>query len=218
MRIGAAATKWARGVGSWRPTGMCQQFTRSAFGVGAYYGTASKAWANAKHKHPTRNTSSIPAGVPVFWTGGSRGFGHAAVSIGGGLCRSTDWPRAGSVGTARISDIERVWGHRLVGWTEDINRVRVYAPKPKAAEGSKNVRLSNLRKGEKNADVADLQRHLRRQEGLPKLNPAGVTGFYGDETVAMVRAFQRSQGWKGADADGKMGPHTARLLGLRVVR
>lgn len=218
MRVGTEAGKWARSVTRWLPTGMCQQFTRSAFGVGAYYGTAAIAWRNARYKHPTRNASSIPANVPVYWTGGSRGHGHAAVSIGGGLCKSTDWPSAGRVGVARIADIERVWGHRLVGWAEDINRVRVYAPRPKTADGPKRIRLSALRPGKQNPDVRDLQRALRAQPDLANLNPAGITGYYGDETRAMVRAFQRAQGWTGEDANGIVGPMSCKLLGLKVIR
>ncbi|WP_052848182.1 peptidoglycan DD-metalloendopeptidase family protein [Streptomyces avicenniae] len=44
--------------------------------------------------------------------------------------------------------------------------------------------------------------------------PSGATGFYGDETKAACRAFQRDQGWSGGDADGLPGPETMRRLGL----
>jgi hypothetical protein len=216
VRTGPEVGAWARNVHSWHPIGMCQQFTRSAFGVPAYYGSAALAWRMAAHRHPGR-PSAAPANVPGFFTGGSRGFGHAVVMLGRGLCRSTDWPHAYSVSTARVIDIERVWGLHYVGWTEDINRVQVYIPRLDNADGALRVHLRNLQPGLHNNDVRDLQKALRRRPELVRFNPGGVTGFFGDETRAMVRAFQRQQGWTGSDADGLVGPHTARLLGLKVV-
>jgi len=132
VRTGAAAVRWCLSKTSWWPSGMCQQFTRTTFNVGSGAPSAAAAWHQANKRHPTNSTTGIPAAVPVFWLGGSRGFGHAAVSLGNGLCRSTDWPSAGRVGTARISDINRAWGQDFQGWTEDINEVTVWEkPKPK---------------------------------------------------------------------------------------
>jgi hypothetical protein len=217
LRTGMVARAWAKLHTSWSPSGMCAQFVRSCFGVGAYYGSARLQWLNARYKHRTSDPNNIPPAVPIYWSGGSKGFGHVAFSVGGGLCRSTDWPSRGRVGIARVSDIHRLWGHTLVGWTEDINRVRVYAPPvaSSAAAGERAVRLASLRPKRRNADVKDLQNALRRH-GLGHLNPSGVTGYYGKETRAMVRAFQKEQGWSGSDADGIVGPTTARLLGLTV--
>jgi peptidoglycan hydrolase-like protein with peptidoglycan-binding domain len=44
--------------------------------------------------------------------------------------------------------------------------------------------------------------------------PAGPTGYFGPRTEAAVKAFQRSQGWSGKDADGVPGTGTLRKLGL----
>jgi len=44
--------------------------------------------------------------------------------------------------------------------------------------------------------------------------PAGATGTYGAQTTAAVAAFQRAQGWRGAQADGIAGPETLRRLGV----
>ncbi|MET7293118.1 N-acetylmuramoyl-L-alanine amidase [Streptomyces griseoloalbus] len=75
------------------------------------------------------------------------------------------------------------------------------------------VALENLKYGVTNADVADLQRSLiERGEEIP----AGVTGYYGDQTRAAVASFQRKQGWTGSDADGIPGIETCRRLGLTV--
>ncbi len=45
--------------------------------------------------------------------------------------------------------------------------------------------------------------------------PAGATGYYGTQTKRAVKAFQRSQGWRGSDADGIAGPQTLRRLGIK---
>ncbi|MEU9351472.1 N-acetylmuramoyl-L-alanine amidase [Streptomyces griseoloalbus] len=87
-----------------------------------------------------------------------------------------------------------------------------------ALEGSPvptvTVELENLRYGETNGDVADLQRALiKRGERIP----AGVTGYYGDQTRAAVASFQRKQGWTGSGADGIPGTETCERLGLIVV-
>jgi hypothetical protein len=106
--------------------GYCQKFTRSAFGVGSLYGSAVAAWNGADMRHGVSSGAQVPRAVPVFWTGGSHGYGHVAVSVGGGLCWSTDFRRHGDVDLVRIDDITRSWNLHLAGWSEDINEVTVY--------------------------------------------------------------------------------------------
>lgn len=119
-------------------TGWCAVFTRSAFGqpaIGDFDGDgaadAEDMWKAAKHKHPETNPARIPRGVPIFWSGGASDHGHAAVSAGQGLMWSTDIKRAGHVDLAPIDDVRRKWGMNLLGWTEDLNGVRVYTPPTK---------------------------------------------------------------------------------------
>jgi hypothetical protein len=76
-------------------------------------------------------------------------------------------------------------------------------------------RLEALAREARNDDVRVFQRRLRTVDGkkFAPLNPSGVTGFYGDETVAMCKAFQKAQGWTAAQADGLPGVLTlARLF------
>jgi len=132
VRTGKAAMDWARSQTRKSPSGMCQQFTRMAFNVGSGFSTAADAWRGAKKRHPVNDPMKVPPGVPVYFLGGSQGYGHAAVSLGNGLVRSTDWPSRYQVGTARITDIQKSWGQQFVGWTEDINGVTVWRkPQPK---------------------------------------------------------------------------------------
>ena len=105
----------------------CLVFVRSCFGVAAKYGSAGAAWDNAVHKHRTSNPADIPAGVPVFWeTSGE--FDHVALSTGNGRCLSNDFRRDGRIDEVLINDITRGWNAPLLGWTEDLNGVRVYTP------------------------------------------------------------------------------------------
>lgn len=119
-------------------TGWCAVFTRTAFGapaIGDHDGDgaadAEDVWKAAKHKHPETNPARIPRGVPVFWSGGAGDHGHAAVSAGNALMWSTDVKRTGYVDLVPIDDVRRKWGLTLLGWTEDINGVRVYTPPTK---------------------------------------------------------------------------------------
>ena len=131
-------------------------FTRSAFGqpaIGDFDGDgaadAEDMWKAAKHKHPETNPARIPRGVPIFWRGGRADHGHAAVSAGQGLMWSTDIKRAGDVDLAPIDDVRRLWGMELLGWTEDLNGVRVYTPptkeEPKMTETDKRIIASLTR-------------------------------------------------------------------------
>lgn len=107
--------------------GMCLREVRECFGVGPAADDAAEAWRDAQHKHPETDPRKIPRGVPVFWTGGSHGHGHIAISTGfAGRCFSTDILRAGYFDQVPIDLIHEKWGLTLAGWTEDLNGVRVY--------------------------------------------------------------------------------------------
>lgn len=109
--------------------GMCLREVRECYGVGPRAEDAAEAWAQAKHKHPETDPRKIPRGVPVFWTGGSGGHGHIAIATGyRGRCLSTDILRSGFFDKVPIELVEEKWGLELVGWTEDLNGVRVWSP------------------------------------------------------------------------------------------
>jgi LysM repeat protein len=90
-------------------------------------------------------------------------------------------------------------------------------PAPKPPAKPPRIDLPNwpgygyVAKGKRNAYVQKLQAKLRAL-GFAKFNPSGATGYYGDETVALVKAFQRNRpalwasGAKGPD--GICGPKT----------
>lgn len=103
----------------------CAKWTRERFGVvalGDFDGDgaadAEDMWKAAALPHP--GDRNPPAGVPVFWGGGSSDNGHAAVSLGGGMIRSTDARGAGRVGTVPLDFPTTSWGMPYLGWTEDL--------------------------------------------------------------------------------------------------
>lgn len=100
--------------------GMCLMYTRTWLGISSRYPSAISAWKNASKR---RTKGTPPKGAPVFWSGGK--YGHVALSVGGGKCRSTDRPRTGRVSTVSIDSISRAWGYRYVGWSADLNGVDI---------------------------------------------------------------------------------------------
>ncbi|HEX3612692.1 MAG TPA: hypothetical protein VHU88_13480 [Sporichthyaceae bacterium] len=110
----------ARGV--WRH--MCLGFVRTRFGLPIRQHSAIGAWSVSSHKH--RWDAHPPAGVPVFWSGGSRGHGHVALSLGHGMIVSTDLPYNGHVTRTTLSAPRRHWGLHYLGWTEDLEGYRIY--------------------------------------------------------------------------------------------
>lgn len=154
---------------------MCMQWTRLMFGIGAVgdfdgngRANAVDGWKSCRHRHP--GDRNPPAGVPVFWSGGSRGDGHAAVALGGGMIRSIDRPRAGVVGTVPLSDIERSWGLTYLGWAEDIGGVLIPTPPPPAPPAPKRrpPRVRNyLQTAKRQRDRAIQAREAARRRGEP---------------------------------------------------
>lgn len=108
----------------------CKKQTRLLYGVPSD-GTpsAAAAWKAAEHTHPGPLTlSEVPRGALVWWTGGKDGFGHVALYAGAGLVWSTDIGRPGMFDLVPVSRISQAWGLTLVGWSEDIDGVRVIHP------------------------------------------------------------------------------------------
>jgi len=185
--------------------GYCLRQVRTWWGVGSKYGTAVTAWKYATTKHP--GNLSPPKGACVFFSGGPGGYGHVAFALGNGYVRSTDAAGRGRNGTVTIAWIRQNWGLPYLGWTQDLNGVRLPvggtttpAPPPPTSTA---VYWRQLSYGSRNASVTYLQRRLIQ---LGYSVPSGATGYYGDQTKAAVAAFQRRQGWTGVGADGKIYP------------
>jgi hypothetical protein len=112
--------------------GMCLQVVRTWCGISARYGDAATAWRNTNDRHP--GGRNPPRGAAVFWTGGSRGFGHIALSLGNGKIRSTDAGGRGVVATVDLGWVERNWGQTYGGWAWDINEQTIVHVQPEVID------------------------------------------------------------------------------------
>jgi hypothetical protein len=166
--------------------GMCLQEVRGWYGIGAKYGSAAEAWGGAKTKHRDSNPK---LGAPVFWTGGSKGYGHIAMYMGGGKVRSTDRP------TGKISNVPMSsFGGALnyAGWSEDLNG-RAISLRKGASIKKDNV-LANLHARETvlTADLsASLKRGINGLSDVPAIMGGGNSGGgttinEGERNVSMV--------------------------------
>lgn len=90
---------------------------------------AVDGWLSETKRHP--GDRNPPLGFPVAFKGGSKGFGHRAISLGGGKIRSTDYDtnskrfKAGIVGTGTIENVERALGVTYLGWSETIDGIKI---------------------------------------------------------------------------------------------
>lgn len=124
---GAALVKAARQhKGRREYSSMCQAFCVIVARIGAkgdYDGDgaadAVDGWKKAKARggvveaRHIANLNTIPAGTIAYWSGGSHGYGHAAITSGGGNIVSTDAPTWGQIGEVHIDWIARYWGNGL---------------------------------------------------------------------------------------------------------
>ena len=115
MRTRQQAVNAARRTVHNKP-GMCLWHVQDWCGAPHRYAGAWIQWENARHKHP--GDPHPPPGVPVFFSGGR--WGHIALSLGGGMCRSTDAGGRGVIADRPLSWFGPAWGRPYAGWSEDI--------------------------------------------------------------------------------------------------
>lgn len=103
---------------------MCLAYVTEVFGVPAKYPSATVGWANAQYKHPEQPPSGVS--VPV-WFKYNGPDGHVAVSTPSGIYSTS------SQGDKIFGSIQQLvsWmgeGMTYLGWSEDVNNVRVVQP------------------------------------------------------------------------------------------
>jgi hypothetical protein len=99
--------------------GHCLAWSRERADVPSRYPDAATAWVHATGRHP--GNQEPPRGAAVYWTGGSSGYGHIAISVGNGKVRSPDAGGSGSVATVPLRSIARKWHLEYAGWANSIN-------------------------------------------------------------------------------------------------
>jgi hypothetical protein len=122
----AQAVAWANShIGSTSlGTGTCDHVVGLAYGwanSGSHDAYAHWTQVPAASKHAGVRT--VPAGGLAFFKGGSSGFGHVMISLGGGSFASTDVGtdgryHAGRYGKTTIATIESSFGETYLGWTQ----------------------------------------------------------------------------------------------------
>jgi len=119
----AEATAQNAEASSTNSPGYCLQWSRERAAINAAYPDAATAWRNTNDRHP--GNRNPPRGAMAYWTGGSSGYGHIAVSLGGGRVRSTDAGGRGKVATVDLSWPEQAWGLPYAGWAWDVNETTI---------------------------------------------------------------------------------------------
>lgn len=191
--------------------GMCLKYTRTWLEIGSKEPDASTAWANATGKHA--GDRNPPRGAPVFWTGGSKGYGHIALALNNRdsdnaqMFRGTDMPSSGTVSNQVLSWVENHWGLKYAGWAEGFNGVSIPYLK-NAGESpwaSGKVYVEKLHKGQQDSDsVARLCYRLIHHKHMPGSHrPPKQVNNYNQEILEAVRYWQRNLDPKRDDVSDK---------------
>ncbi len=231
IRVGSAAVSYAVAqhlAPSKNWTGRCLEFTRRCHNVDPKWSTAAEDW---NHVAPAdrHSTGTPPPGVPVHWSGGTKGYGHVAESAGGGYCWTTDLIRTGMVDKAPLSLVHSRWGLAYSGWAATIDGVRIYtAPAPKpivpvhlaAVIMAFKVDPGRPQGHGLHPDQIRPVEHALAAEGVLDDRWAG-DGYAGTKTRTAYARYQARLGLRGADADGIPGmwslTHLGHAHGLTVL-
>lgn len=209
----ADRAKLASQRGTYFGHGMCLVYSRTMAGAPAGTPSASAAWANARYKR----AGTPPRGFPVYWTGGSRGYGHIAISDGGGWCWTTDYRRDGRVDRVPIATITRNWGLHYRGWAEDVNGVRIRTgvvyQVPARSKGVIHYKdmawCARHEPGSPSSAHPQEVKAVGHQLRALHLMHVPNSGHWGHFKTQAYKKFQRQQGWT---ADGIPGPVGMRRL------
>ena len=121
--------------------GICQKATRGWYGAPSVGDVdrdgdadAVDGWKYEPEKYCVYGDRNVPAGLPLFFRGGGRGYGHRCISRGGHNARSTDMLNGrftpDAVGNATIEEIERSMGVQYVGYSKSISGILIPVPNP----------------------------------------------------------------------------------------
>ena len=157
--------------------GMCQSVTRSYYNapsVGDYDGDGAADAEDGWKREPSsarRTDRNPPRGVPVSFVGGRKDNGHRAISLGGGVIRSTDFNgstkrfAAGTMGNGTIAEIEKAMGVTYVGWSTTISGIEIPTEEPNVTEA---LRIHGV----------DISHHQSGVVGWATLKASGVQWLY----------------------------------------
>lgn len=117
---------------------LCLKNVRSAYQLPAVEPRAIDAWNHAKRKHKwTGDVADIPYGAPVFsQRPGAPASDAGHVFMCGGWDKNGQrifWTNdiivLGGINPVHIEAFTERWGHKILGWTEDLNGYDLNLPK-----------------------------------------------------------------------------------------
>ncbi len=177
--------------------GLCLKFVRTCYNIGNLYGSARSAWENATIKHPGADLSRCPVGAPIFLDHARSKYGHVALYMGNGKMRTTN------SATNRVSTVPIAtwvgWGYYVLGWTQDLNGVKISGLDPRPAPTPAPSATSDY--NPLGVSVIEFQRWLRKTfPGYKKSVTVrrgeliDVDNKPGPQTRAWTRELQRRTG------------------------
>lgn len=99
--------------------GRCDHVMGLAYGWAHSGSTSARShWLAIPGQYKHAGDSNVPAGGLAFFSGGSSGYGHVMISIGGGYFLSTDIHGSGTFTRTTISEIKSKWGQTYSGWAQ----------------------------------------------------------------------------------------------------
>lgn len=99
--------------------GRCDHVMGLAYGWAHSGSTSARShWLAIPGAYKHAGDSNVPAGGLAFFSGGSSGYGHVMISIGGGYFLSTDIHGSGTFTRTTISEIKSKWGQSYSGWAQ----------------------------------------------------------------------------------------------------
>ncbi len=119
----AAAVSWAKShaTTSYHSdySGRCDHVMALAYGWSASGSTSARShWLAIPSSYKHAGDSNVPAGGLAFFSGGSSGYGHVMISIGGGNFMSTDIHGSGTFTQTTIAEVKTKWGETYSGWAQ----------------------------------------------------------------------------------------------------
>lgn len=111
------------------PAGWCLGLVQRVYGAPGLYNTAWQAWQATQEKHYSKDMPNVS--VPVWfdhwgtYSGVYGQFGHVVAWVPGRGFLSSPGSGVGQKWLSSISEIERYYNCKYVGWTSDINSVVV---------------------------------------------------------------------------------------------
>lgn len=106
--------------------GLCLDYARRVFRAPAGNATAWIAWNATQYKHLDQDFPDVAILQWYSFISGGANLGHVTVNVPGVGIYSSPYERGTTHAVlSSVSEVERIYGVKYVGWSEDINGVRV---------------------------------------------------------------------------------------------